>query len=54
MWVYDFDEDDEGCVRLYVNTDVPYSIEEVERLAEMIDRVEDGGQQEGLSQSPTL
>lgn len=22
--VYDFDEDDEGCIRLHVNTDIPF------------------------------
>lgn len=43
-WVFtvarDFaNKDDEGCVRLLVNTDIPYSAEEADRLADIIDAI---------------
>ena len=37
FWVYEYDEDDEGCVRLHVNTNVPYSLEACEELSRTID-----------------
>lgn len=39
--VYDSDKDGEGCVRLYVNTDAPYSAEEVDRIGKKIEAVDD-------------
>lgn len=41
LWVYDGDEDDEGCVRLHVNTDTPYTDEAVDRLGSIIDAAPD-------------
>lgn len=40
--VYEIDEDDEGCVRLYVNSTVPFTDEAGERLAKLIEAVGGG------------
>ena len=37
------DETDDGTLRLVVDTDIPYSDAEVDRLADIIDAIEDSG-----------
>ena len=46
--VYQTDGDDEGCVRLYVNTDIPYSFEAANRLATLIEGLDDSGEMDDL------
>ncbi len=45
--VYDIDEDDEGCIRLHVNTDISFSgtthIEARTVLEALIDNLDDSG-----------
>ena len=41
--VYDTDVDDEGCVRLHVNTDIRANAEAADRLATLIDQLDDSG-----------
>ncbi len=41
--VYHTDGDDQGCVRLHVNTDIPYTLEAADRLATLIDSLDDSG-----------
>lgn len=41
--VYDVDEDDEGCIRLYVNTDIIFDSETADRVASLIDTLDDDG-----------
>lgn len=39
--VYDYEEDDTGCVRLKVVSDVPYTTQDAERLARLIEAAND-------------
>ena len=43
--VYEIDRDDKGCVRLYVNTDIPWPISDkaIDLLIALIDNLDDAG-----------
>ena len=43
--VYEIDRDDKGCVRLYVNTDIPWPIGDkaLDLLVALIDNLDDAG-----------
>lgn len=46
--VYQTDVDDQGCVRLHVNTDIPHTLEAADRLATLIDILDDSGAMDDL------